>query len=301
MTSPSLPTLIGSRPFAKFKLTRVENWNPITVPMESGHVEVRARWDKPPIRWMLSGNPLDERDVDLVMGFLRDRKGGGNFFYINDFSMIWSPRDAPTTATTTAESIAGRTVYVSQTFGDGTNETEDSDEATQVIAGNDVIQVTVAKFPSGVTEAKIYMGVASGTLSFAGTESSTGGTWTEPFSTVDADSASGQKVLNVADTTDFEAGQTVVIDEDNTGGGTENIVIDTVQAGVSITSTTNLANAHTAIQADEVYLKYGTGTSPPSSNSLKNVEYKVRLVGNPQPVMIGAKVWRLNLLLEEMF
>jgi hypothetical protein len=70
--------------------------------------------------------------------------------------------------------------------------------------------------------------------------------------TVDANSASGQKVLNVASTTTpaFAAGDSVVI---NYGGAREESgTIDTVQAGVSITLLANLTYTHTAAQADEV-------------------------------------------------
>ena len=68
--------------------------------------------------------------------------------------------------------------------------------------------------------------------------------------TVDQDSAAAQKVLNVAATTNFLAGEKVVI-----GRGTtreEIKIINTVQDGVSLTMTENLANEHTAVQADAV-------------------------------------------------
>jgi hypothetical protein len=69
-------------------------------------------------------------------------------------------------------------------------------------------------------------------------------------STVDADSASAQKVLNVAATGAFTAGDRVVV---NRGGvREEQAVIDSVQAGVSITLLTNLAYTHTQVQADVV-------------------------------------------------
>jgi parallel beta-helix repeat protein len=76
--------------------------------------------------------------------------------------------------------------------------------------------------------------------------------------TVDADSASGQKVLNVAVTSGFAAGGTIHI---NHGGArAETGVIDTIQTGVSLTLTVNLTNTHTALQADEVWTDdYHTG------------------------------------------
>jgi len=70
------------------------------------------------------------------------------------------------------------------------------------------------------------------------------------ITTVDANSASGQKVLNVASTTPFTAGDSVVI---NYGGiREEDGTINTVQAGVSITLFVNMTYTHTAGQADEV-------------------------------------------------
>ncbi|MCK4946132.1 MAG: hypothetical protein KAS59_07710, partial [Alphaproteobacteria bacterium] len=70
--------------------------------------------------------------------------------------------------------------------------------------------------------------------------------------TVDVDSNSGQAVLNVAVTTGFSVSDNVVIDPAGTGGGKEICTIDSIQAGVSLTMTANLANTHTAAQADTV-------------------------------------------------
>jgi len=60
--------------------------------------------------------------------------------------------------------------------------------------------------------------------------------------TVDADSAAAQKVLNVAATTNFLAGETIIIDSG--GAKEESGVIDSVQAGVSLTLVDNLTNTH---------------------------------------------------------
>jgi hypothetical protein len=69
--------------------------------------------------------------------------------------------------------------------------------------------------------------------------------------TVDADSASGQKVLSVASTTGFAVGNVVVV---NSKGARQEVrTIDTIQAGVSLTMTVNLTYTHTAVQADGVY------------------------------------------------
>ncbi len=77
-----------------------------------------------------------------------------------------------------------------------------------------------------------------------------------PVTTVDADSLSAQKVLNVAATTDFVVGDTVVIDDTSAGGGREEGVVASISAGVSLTMEENLQFTHTAVQADEVTPKF---------------------------------------------
>jgi len=83
--------------------------------------------------------------------------------------------------------------------------------------------------------------------------------------TIDQDSASGQKVLYITDTSDFEVREVVEI-----GFGTarqEEGIIDTIQDGISITLKENLQYTHTLVQADIVkkqlrhfglpFIKYG--------------------------------------------
>ena len=67
---------------------------------------------------------------------------------------------------------------------------------------------------------------------------------------VDTTSALGQAVLSVASTTGFVAEDTIVINRDGTRE--EEKIILSVQDGVSLTLTTNLAKEHTADQADRV-------------------------------------------------
>jgi hypothetical protein len=75
-------------------------------------------------------------------------------------------------------------------------------------------------------------------------------TVTTSSTTVDADSAANQKVLNVTATGAFTAGQLVVI---NDGGARHEVAkIASITAGVSLTMVANLVNAHTAVQADTV-------------------------------------------------
>ena len=69
-------------------------------------------------------------------------------------------------------------------------------------------------------------------------------------STVDVESASGQKVVSVTATTNFTAGDRVILDRGN--AGEEEAIIDSVQAGVSITLLTNLVNTQAVAVVVEV-------------------------------------------------
>jgi len=68
--------------------------------------------------------------------------------------------------------------------------------------------------------------------------------------TVDADSADGQKVLNVASTTGFEVDELVTINVN--GDRAETRKIYTIQDGISLTFTVDLSYIHTQAQGDEV-------------------------------------------------
>ena len=89
---------------------------------------------------------------------------------------------------------------------------------------------------------------------------------------VDDDSASGQKVLKVADTVGFATTNKVIV---NRGGvREEECVIDTVQAGISLTMTVVLASTHTGVQADAVeqYIDYTEAAAAPAATEFR-VDY----------------------------
>jgi hypothetical protein len=71
-------------------------------------------------------------------------------------------------------------------------------------------------------------------------------------SAVDADSPSGQAVLNVADTSAFAVGMRVIV-APGIAARQEIGAVASIQAGVSITLTADLTFAHTAAQADAVH------------------------------------------------
>lgn len=90
--------------------------------------------------------------------------------------------------------------------------------------------------------------------------------------TVDADSADGQKVLKVASTAGFAEGDVVEIDSAGAGGGAETGTIASIQAGVSLTLEDSLSNAHAALDADIVirqgkYMDVAEGGSDGDGNA----------------------------------
>ena len=89
---------------------------------------------------------------------------------------------------------------------------------------------------------------------------------------VDVTSASGQKVLSVDDTTGFSPGDNIIV---NRGGAREEEkIVDTVQAGVSLTVTVNLEYEHTSGQADivEKFITFAETAGAPAQSQFR-VDY----------------------------
>ena len=128
---------------------------------------------------------------------------------------------------------------------------KDSDGVNDFAWNEDITKCTTAEadghfviFPDGDNHKQIYR---TGTqvddqFNAAGTNTTT----------VDSNSASGQKVLNVAVTTSFSVGDRVIIDEDSAGDGEETGYVASIQAGVSITLVSNLTILHLGASADIV-------------------------------------------------
>ena len=298
MTSPKFPTL--SVPFEWFPLPQEEEWSIIRTPFESGHVETRSRWSKPRRKWTIRNQYLRRADLEDVMGFLKDRQGGADPFYIDNVqSYVWPPYDAPTLSESAGGTRAQRTDYVVITFGDGTDETTESQEAAKTVTANNYLTVTVPAFPPGVSQANIYRDNTTGGNTYVSYTATSGGTWTEFETTVDADSASAQKVLSVAATTGFLAGDTVIINE---GGARSEIgTIASISAGISITMDDSLTYTHTAGQADAVMHDLsGGGEAFSSTNSLQEELY-VTVSNNPAPSYNSPELYSLELTLVEAF
>jgi hypothetical protein len=284
MGTPHFPTLTASRPVVFFPAQQEFGWHEIQDDYVSGHVATRARWSRPRKTLKWTCDVLDETDKDIVMSFLYDRQanGGEAFYFDNPISNVLPPYDAPTLSESAGGALAERTYYVKTTWSDGTNETTASQEGTQLVAVNKFLTVSVLPFPTGATEARLYIGTSTGVNYRSGTLGTTGTTWTQDSTatTVDDTSAAGQKVLYVAATAGFQVGNAIII---NSGGARQEVgIIDSIAAGVSLTLESNLTYEHTLAQGDAVASTVANsgGGAVPTSNTLEEEMYVI-LRGNP--------------------
>jgi hypothetical protein len=300
MTEPLFPTLTNSRPFASFPFEQEEDYGYLSTEFENGFQELAAQQELPTRRFVYASNCLSETDVGKVMGFLRERGSGGQGFYItNPGNVIWSPWDAPTLSQSSGGALAERTYYVRFSWGDGTNQTlcNQYGEGSKVVSASYYLTVTVPAFPKGVTQANIYISTSAGTEKYSALATTSCGTWTQDSAstTVDVESASGQKILKTTATTNFQVGNTVVV---NDGGAHDAVyVIASISAGDSLTMTTNLTYTHAI--GEVVATTVGEGAAMPTTNAMSSEEIYVRLVGPAKPVLVG-RAWALSLTLEEL-
>jgi len=86
--------------------------------------------------------------------------------------------------------------------------------------------------------------------------------------TTDASSASGQKVVNVTSTVGFTAGDTIILAKGTANEETK--IIDTIQAGISLTTTVNLTNTHASGVAVAKHWTEITGAETAWANEATN-------------------------------
>lgn len=294
----AFPTLSSGGTFERYPVEKHFGWEHIIDDYDCGAVGSRDKWSKFRGLLRLTSNPLRDAEAHKILGFINDI--GSDEFTIPDLCIdVLDPYIAPTLTETGGGALAGRTYYVKQTWSDGTNETRPSEQSTKVVTANNWIEVTMEKgFPGGVSQANIYIGTVSGSETFCGILSTSNGTWTEFSTTVDGDSNSGQKVLQVAATTGFAVGEMVVI---NQGGAREEAgTIATITAGVSITLVANLTYTHTAVQADVVQHAVDDGSALPTDNTLEYSPTVIR-VGDPTVRNAGPNKKKFDLMLVEVF
>lgn len=309
MADPIFPDISGTIEFAFFPLDQEEVWDPIRTPFESGHIQVRPRHTmrRRRIQWVC--RVLDPIDLQRVMGFLVDRKGGGNWFFIQNRNpqYIWPPYDARPLADVAGGTKGGRTLFVQIAYANlaGTLITTANVEDSHTLGASRQLTVEMPDFPTNVERANLYIGTATGVLYYSGASFVPLETWQEDeaTTTVNVDSPLGTDILFVAATTNFKQGNSIVVDPSGVGGGTEYHIIENILSGparIQIEGT--LANTHTAAQADPVNTLVGDSNfaSPPTANNFAPELIKVVLVNEPRPILISSTVYELTLIMEEI-
>lgn len=308
MTEPHFPAVDKVVEFAFYPYDQSDVWEPIQTPFDSGHIQVRPRHTVQRRRLIMQCRNLPPLDCQRIMGFLNERKGGGNFFYIDNLvNPVWPPYGERTLNQFAGGSYGSRNLFVAITFAlaDNSKETIQNQEATRTVDPNQLLQVEIPDFPPTVPRVNIYIGTATGVLYYSGRSTTPLESWQESVAStnVNADSTIGTDILFVASTAGFKIGDTIRVDAGGGGGGQEDHIIDallTTPTRIRIEGL--LQNTHTGIGGDAVDTLIGLSTQPqpPSVNSYKGEEIKVVLRNEPNPVLVSASVYELTLELEEI-
>lgn len=285
-----------------FTVPVLHGYNAIQDNFDSGNIGARRKWKGVKRHFTWNGTVLREDEVMPVMGFITERGGGAEFFYMDNLmAPIFPPFGAPTLTGTGGGTLPGRTRYVRFTWSDGTNETTPSQIASFTLLANNWLEVTVPQFPRGVAQANVYVGSVSGQETLVGKITSSGGTWTEFNTFVDTDSGVGTDILFVDDTSGFALDEYIDIDKAASGGGFETHQILAILAAPDrLQLYANLANTHTAVQGDIVQHAVGSGPALPTANTLFE-EIRVILKRDPVLIRVTPQTWALTLELVEVF
>jgi hypothetical protein len=284
-----------------YPASQKDQWDGIRDRFVSGASASRARRARPKRLLSWTCEVSGEIDKDKIGGFLSDLhcSGGLSFYFPWPVNNVWPPSFAPTLGQVAGGAYGARTLFAKFTWADAsTGETTASDEASLAVDAGKVLTVAVRSWPAGVDHVNFYLGTSTGVLYYSGRILTTDTTWTEDATatTVDADSASGQKVLKLASTVGFQVGCVVQI------GISEACIIASIQAGTSLTMKQNLTATHLAITGESVTTTVGLATQavPPAANTLSET-LRVAFVSEPEIPARSVGIWSIAFDLEEVF
>ncbi len=169
----------------------------------------------------------------------------------------------------------------------------DVEAGMQVLKEKKLIGSFVDLFQQG----KLYIGTSAGVNKYTSKQVTSGATWSELETNVNGDSASGQKILNVASSTGFQAGDLLIL---NTGGARQEVCTVASTGAGTITMVGDLQFTHTAGQADKVNHDYTGGASPATTNALTE-EIKVAQLGPLRCPRKSATTCSMTLTMVEQF
>ncbi len=304
MTEPHLPEVDGIIEVFSYPWDEEDTYEAEQTTFESGHIQARPRRSMRRRRFRLIAKYLRPLDMERIMGFLNDIKGGGNFFYIDDrVNPVWPPYIAPVIDSVGGGASGSRTYYVKTAYTNtgGTQITTPSQEASVLVPASFLLRIKTPDFAPTVARAHFYIGTASGVIYYSGYSAVPLSFWTqsEAATTVNALSPSGFDILNVTATTGFKIGDTIRVDAG--GGGQEDHITKAFLTGpIRIQTEANLANTHVATTPVATLVGLSTQAVPETTNGMTPQEVKVLLKNEPRPKLMAAKVYSISMDLDEL-
>jgi len=178
----SFPTLPSGHDFETFPVRREDNYSTIGTDYESGHLGTRSRWSKKRRRFPISARNISYADYAFMDSFVQAMFGGTTAFNYTPPVPLSAPYLAPTLTQAAGGAKGARDYYVQITWYDGSLQTTVSQESSISVLANQLMTVTLPEaFPTGVTSARIFVGVTgTGTEKYENAISTHKGSWTEP-------------------------------------------------------------------------------------------------------------------------
>jgi hypothetical protein len=297
---PAFPTLPSGAPLESEPHAIHCGYEAVQDDMECGTPTSRDRFGRGNPRKIIDivAKNFTDADKRMAEAFINDHGGGARDFTIPGILLdVIDPYIEPTLAQVVIGAAGGRTYYVKITFSDGTDETGPSQQAILVIDANKVMTlVPEIHFPDGVTQANIYIGTVDGVETFVGILRTSGGTWTEGYTTVDQNSAAAQKNLFVDDTTYFDEGELIIAHK---GGAREETGTVDSKTADKLVMVDDLQYLHTGAQQDPVQHAVDEGAAVPLVNTLAHVP-TVLLFVDPTYTRNG-QVWSFKMPVVQVF
>lgn len=148
---------------------------------ELGYVQTRAFWPQPKRRFTLTWNALLTTEKEKISSFFRYQVGAAGVFLYQPADPVDTPDypGTPSTATQTLGSYGSRTYYYATAWVTAYGETRGSEVRSFALQANQLFVITLPKFPTNVTKARVYIATTTAVVLQAEVVVS-GASWTEP-------------------------------------------------------------------------------------------------------------------------
>lgn len=115
---------------------------------------------KPERFWDLGWSVMEQGELDYVLSFFHDLGGPAEPFHWTPPVKVWAAHRAPDADTRVSGALGSRTYDARFTWYDSDTgqESTPSPAVNFAVPANEVLELTLPKFPSGVSKARIYAG-----------------------------------------------------------------------------------------------------------------------------------------------